>query len=255
MEPTLTNSINSTNFPTPMTKLDFSKTYWFNSLQMVTVVNPTADDYPFMVEMRHFVVKAGATEKLPGAIVNIYLDQMSKILAQGDNKLGFMADPNLMRVYFDKLIVDVENLVPEYNPTPAWMQGVAPSAIGQAAETPPWQQAVQPIQPQFAQPNQVSNQPDQTALIQQLMAKIETLEANQNSSQAPFQTQPVIQPSVADTVLKTEPTKTESPEQTKEFTYLDSTYKMTVNKNGDEMFFKNGRLTTAAEYAKSASML
>jgi hypothetical protein len=123
-------------------KDDFNKKYWFNTLQMVTVINPLTYDWPFMVEMRHFIVKAGSHESFPGVIANVYLDQMSKILAQDDDKLGFMADPALKKLYYDKLIVSVESLVHEHDNTPAYLKDVSQSArLNAPDETPPWERA------------------------------------------------------------------------------------------------------------------
>lgn len=123
-------------------KAAFNAKYWFNTLQMVTVVNPLEEDWPFMVEMRHYIIKKGAKERFPGVIANVYLDQMSKILAQHDEQLGNMADPELKKLYYDKLIVSVDSLVQEHDNRPAYLQHVAPEAMLEAPnEVAPWEQA------------------------------------------------------------------------------------------------------------------
>lgn len=119
MEPTAQNSIQP-GFS--MTTADFHNDYWFDSLQMVEVTNPLSYDWPFMVEGRHFIVKQGAQERLPGSIANIYLDQVSKIMAQDDDKLGFMADPNLKKLYYDKLIISKESMIQESRAVPGYLQ-------------------------------------------------------------------------------------------------------------------------------------
>lgn len=126
-----------------MTKAEWAAKYWFNGLQMVTVVNPKPVDWPFMVEMRHFIIKAGAQESFPGVIANVYLDQMSKILAQDEEKLEYMSDPNLKVIYYDRLIVDVKNLVNEVDQTPSYLQHVAPSAQVTQAEVAPWDESME----------------------------------------------------------------------------------------------------------------
>src|SRR5260221_3813940 len=89
--------------PGMLTKEQFNARYWFTTLQMVTVLNPAwyreggtgeavSRDFPFMVELRHFIIRAVQHERLPGIIANVYLDQMAKILAQNDDKLGYMSD-------------------------------------------------------------------------------------------------------------------------------------------------------------------
>lgn len=200
-----------------ITKEEFNKKYWFNSLQMVTVLNPKLEDWPFMVEMRHFIIKSGATERFPGVIANVYLDQMSKILAQDDDKLGYMADPSLKRLYYDKLIIDVEELVSDYSPTPEYLRNVPQSAQGTApSEKAPWEEN---------------------------MERASTVAPNV----APA-------PPVSAPELPEEPEAPPKPE-TKEFEVNGSKYKSVINKNGNAMFYKNGQMTTSAEYNRAASML
>lgn len=263
MQPTMANSIQQ---PTgAIDKLTFNKMYWFSALQMVEVINPawlkdgdgfTVQDYPFQVEMRHFFIKAGGKEKFPGVIANVYLDQMTKILAQNDGKLEFMSDPNLMKIYYDKLIVDVENLAPEYNPVPSYLRGVAPSAVGQAIDdTPPWEKNME--QARAMMPD---NAPQIDPRVSQLETKVNGMgdllgaiaeKMGIGTTTQPVTTSPPSVPIQETTIVApviTEPTE-------KQFQYLEDIFKMTIDKNGDEMFFKNGRRTSSAEYAKAASML
>lgn len=200
-----------------LTKEDFYKKYWFNSLQMVTVINPKPEDWPFMVEMRRFIIKSGATERFPGVIANVYLDQMSKILAQDDEKLGYMADPSLRRLYYDKLIVNVEELVNDYNPTPEYLRNVPVSAQGTApSEKAPWEENME-----------------------------RATDIAPNIAPAP----PVSIPETPE-----QPEVPAEPE-TKEFELEGSKYKSVINKKGNAMFYKNGQMTTSAEYNRAASML
>lgn len=240
-------------------KETFNKKYWFTSLQMVEVINPAwlkegdgfvAKDYPFMVEMRHFIIKSGGREKFPGVIANVYLDQMTKILAQNDGKLEFMADPNLMRVYYDKLIVDVENLAPEYNPIPTYLRDVAPSAVGQAKdETPPWQQNIE--QARSAMPD---NAPQVDPRVSQLEDKVNGMSGVLDAiagklgigEEAPEPVAPAPTPELV---------KAPAQPEERQFDFQDNTYKMTIDKNGDEMFFRDGRRVSAADYQKAASMI
>lgn len=110
------------NRPVFLSTEDFNKKYWYTPLQMVTVINPTENDFPFMVEMRNYMIKAGATERFPGIIANVYIDQMAKILAQEEDNFGHMSDPTLRAQYYDRLIVDVENMVQDYVPTPEYLK-------------------------------------------------------------------------------------------------------------------------------------
>lgn len=187
----------------PMTKDEFWKQYWFSPLQMVTLVNPKYD-YKFMVEGRNFFIKSGATEKLPGTVANVYLSQMSRIMAQDDDKMQYLSDFALMRQYYDALIVDVENMVKEVSNTPAYLSDVpAHVRAAEASETPPWQQPAAP--------------------------------------QAP------ISPPV-ETPKEVEPT-------TKEFELEGSKFRMVIDKNDKETYFRDGKRIDAPTYAKAASMV
>lgn len=133
---------------TPLTKKEFNDKYWFSPMQLVTVVNPKAEDYRFMVELRHFIIKAGATESFPGTVANVYLSHMTRILAQDDERMEYLSDPNLMKQYYDQLIVDVEDLARQDTSVPAYLQHVPQHTIEQPKETPPWQSKTEaPVMP------------------------------------------------------------------------------------------------------------
>lgn len=119
-----------------MEEKDFNEKYWQNSMKLVTVRNPTKDDYTFQAtietgvdittgkaktEQRHYIVKGGAEERLVGPVANMYLDQMSKIIAQNENKFQHMIDYSLRAQYYDRLIVDIEDLVNHYTPHPQYI--------------------------------------------------------------------------------------------------------------------------------------
>lgn len=221
--------------PTQMTTEWFNQRYWFTTLQMVEVLNPTwyreggtgeavSRDYPFMVELRHFIIRAGQHERLPGIIANVYLDGMSKILAQNDDKLGFMSDPNLMKYYYDQLIVDVEDMMPRVDSTPAYMRNIPQTVqAGPQPERAPWDSSMgerasdTPVQPIPAAPLPV---PDAVA--------------------------PLLAPQ--------EPTKPSAPES-HEFEQDGVKYKMVTAKDGRKMYYKDGRMTSEADYSKAASLL
>lgn len=198
----------------PMTKEEFWKVYWFTPLQMVTLINPKYD-YKFMVEGRTYLIRAGAKEKMPGTVANVYLSQMTRIMAQDDDKMQFLSDFALMRIYYDKLIVDVESLISETSSAPAYLSQVPEhmKAAG-APETPPWQ----------ATPSSI---PETNSDMKNTWGKQEE--------------------------------KTETPkvvkESTKEFELEGAKYKMTIDKNDKEMFFRDGTRIDAATYSKAASMI
>ncbi len=196
----------------PLTKKEFWDKYWFSALHMVTLINPLPEDYRFMVEMRHFVIKAGAQEQMPGTVANVYLSQMTRIIAQNDNKMEFLSDFNLMKQYYDALIVDAKSMMPEDNSQPAYLAQVPQNMRAEAPGTPPWQE------PQVQAPSAMP----------------------ENNS------------TMRDTLKETDLKETE---EVKEFELGQDKYKMVKSKKGQKMFYKNGKMTSEAEYAKSASML
>ena len=109
-----------------MDEQEFYKEYDYNNFKIVTVSNPTTKDYAFQITMqvgvdpasgkllteaRHYTVKAGSSERFPGVVARYYLDQMSKLLAQAEDKFKLFADFNTRKEYYDRLIVDVEDLI------------------------------------------------------------------------------------------------------------------------------------------------
>lgn len=208
----------------PMTKEEFWKVYWFSPLQMVTVINPKGYDYPFMVEGRKYMIKAGVKEKVPGTIANVYLSQMTRIQAQDDDKMNFLSDFALMRQYYDKFIVTVENLMSETNSAPAYLNNTPDHMkVSNTPETPPW------------------DAPAKSA-ISETNSDMSNTWGKQEETPVKQAPAPVTTPKTVE-------------ESTKEFEFEDAKYKMTVDKNDKEMFFKNGTRISAADYSKAASML
>jgi hypothetical protein len=120
-----------------MDEMEFVKKYYFDHLKMVTVKNPRSEDYIFGAtieagvdvatgklrsEQRTYRVQAGQRERLPGPIANMYLDQMTKLLAQDQDKFRFLIDFALKAQYYDELIVDVIDLIATYQPLPQYLQ-------------------------------------------------------------------------------------------------------------------------------------
>jgi hypothetical protein len=105
----------------------FLEKYGFTNFQTVTVANPTAEDHQFQVmievgvdratgkmrsEAKTYVVKAGGHERFPGVIAGMYLDQMSKKIAQGMKEgLAAIVNWNSRSKIYDDLIVDVDDLL------------------------------------------------------------------------------------------------------------------------------------------------
>lgn len=203
----------------PITMDDWRKTYWFSPVQMVNVVNPKPEAWNFMVEMRHFTVPAGGHERFPGPIANVYLDQMSKILAQDDDRLGYMSDPNLMKIYYDQLIVDVESLIKEATQLPAYLQTPTAGRLAtSSAERAPWDSGLGERATDIA-PNAAPVLP-------------------------PF-------PDAKQIVSPLAETKPEA----RQFEQDGSKYKLVVGVDGRKLHYKDSKLTTAAEFNRAASLL
>lgn len=104
----------------------FITKYGFNNFKIVTVSNPTTKDHEFQITMevgvdpvtgklrteaRKYVVKAGSSERFPGVVAQKYLDEMAKKLSQQEDKFKLYVDLGTRSEYYDRLIVDVEDLV------------------------------------------------------------------------------------------------------------------------------------------------
>lgn len=201
----------------PISKEDFTKQYWFNPYQNITVINPKDTDMPFMAEGRHFIVEAGANATFPGPIANVYLDKVSRIVAQDKDELGFMADPTLKKLYYDRLIVAVESTIHEVSSTPAYLKNVQPENLRAApTERAPWDASV-----------------------------------GERASDIPVQSPPPVISTPAQQSI--EPVK--PAESTKSFEFEGNKYKMTVAKDGRKMHFRGTVPISAAEYNKMASLL
>lgn len=113
----------------------FTDKYWKKNTEIVEVLNPRTVDYVFQAtvdtgidvstgrmkaEARRYMVKAGGSERFPGPIANMYLDQMSRILAQEDNRFDRMIDPSERAKYYDQLIVGTDDLISSYNELPQY---------------------------------------------------------------------------------------------------------------------------------------
>lgn len=124
----------------PMDEQQFSEQYWFDNLKRVTVVNPTDKDYIFQstievgvdvttgkmrVETRHFRVPAGGSETFPGPIAGQYLSQLSRILAQDQDKFQHYIDPLFRAQLYDSLIAEVTDLIQTYTPFPEYLEKAA----------------------------------------------------------------------------------------------------------------------------------
>lgn len=209
--------------PVGLTKAEFNKHYWFTSLQMVTIVNPMEVDFPFMVEMRHYMVKAGEQESFVGPIANVCLNHMAKTMAQNDERLEMMSDPTFVAATYKSLIIEVKNLAPEYDPTNNWQHRMN----REGADLPPW-----------AQP-----QAQAQAAPQADAAPTPPWE------QPPTDTQ--------QTPVPPSPPKNPKPpmkDKTKQFKLNGIVFK-SVTKDGQTDYFKNGKEISVADYSKAASLV
>lgn len=126
-----------------MEETEFNDKYWHTNTKIVTVVNPRTEDYVFQAasdvgidtssgkmktEIRHYRVPGGGNERFPGPIANMYLDQMSKLIAQDEDKIQFMIDYALKAQYYDQLIVSIEDLINSFQPSPEYLDKPKPEA-------------------------------------------------------------------------------------------------------------------------------
>lgn len=117
---------NGTQPQTPITtEEEFNRKFWYTPEQIVVVRNPLKVPFDFTVENRRYRVEAGKEQTLTGFIANVYLDQLSRIIAQNENKFEHMIDPALRAQYYDRLIVSFQDVVPVYNEIPDYLQSNA----------------------------------------------------------------------------------------------------------------------------------
>lgn len=233
-----------------LTKAQFVDRYWFTPLQMVRVRNAdwhinrdtgvrSSQDFIFMSEGRRFMVPANGEEEYVGPIANAYLKGISSALAQADNRFEALADPMYVAEYYNKLIVTVRDLAPEYNPVsieqlhaqqaaadlPPWMQQNPPQPATQNAPVPPWEQTVaQPVIAPSIPPAQPPSLPVH-----------------------PVQPQPT---GVTKGFQGTKLSESDS----KQFEYNGLTFKMVTAAEG-KTYFKNDQEIDVVTYNKAASMI
>ncbi len=224
-----------------ITQAEFNKFYWFSSLQMVTVVNPLPDAFQFRSEMRLYGVPAGGTESYVGTIANVYLDQMSKTIAQNKEQLELLADPTIRASYYKDLIIEVKDLNPQYDPTNNWQHRMQQAG----AEVPPWVKAEQ------SQQSPLTNTVAPTPPWEQPPMPVPNMERASEAAPTPPPTAPVAPASPTPAPTPPAPAK----EETKEFEHEGMKFKMVVDKNGDTMYFRDGRRIDGASYSKAASMV
>lgn len=227
--------------PVGLTRSDFNKYYWFTSLQMVTVVNPTKKDFPFMVEMRHYMVKAGEQESFVGPIANVFLNHMAKTIAQDEERLEQMADVTLIAAMYKDLIIEVKNLAPEYDPTNNWQHRMR----AEGAELPPWAQNQPAAQPGAQQ------SPAPTPPWEQAPIPPNTERASEVATTAPAAPQA---PPAAPSEPPRQPEPVTIKDETKSFDYNGIAFKA-VTKDGETRYYKNNKEITLADYSKAASMI
>lgn len=125
--------------------------YQHPNSEVVTVVNPTSSDYVFQAtvdaamdvrtgrprsEARQYMVPKGGSQRFPGSIANMYLDQMSRQLAGEENRLDRMVDWTERAKYYDQLTADTEDLIASYTPNPAYVDDNQHVATDVEAEVP-----------------------------------------------------------------------------------------------------------------------
>lgn len=102
----------------------FLDKYNFDNYVHITVSNPTTKDFTFLMmiqtgidrqtarpreEHRTFMVPAGSRERFVGSVANLYLDQMSKQIAQDAGTFGDISDWGARAKYYDDLIVSIDD--------------------------------------------------------------------------------------------------------------------------------------------------
>lgn len=114
---------------------EFSKKYVFNNFRLYTVMNPLTTVFKFkcttevgfdqelrraISETREYEVPAGGSQRFPGPVAGLYLDQMAKLVAQRDGKFARFIDYSFRDELYHDLIADEEDLINNYRAFPQY---------------------------------------------------------------------------------------------------------------------------------------
>lgn len=114
---------------------EFNLKWVFNNFRLYTVTNPLTETFKFkcttevgfsaelrkpVTETREYEVVAGGSQRFPGPVAGLYLDQMSKLKAQKDGKFGQIIDWSFRDEMYQKLVADMEDLVDNYKAFPQY---------------------------------------------------------------------------------------------------------------------------------------
>lgn len=114
---------------------EFNKKYPFNNFRLYTVLNPLTTNYKFkcttevgfnqelrkaVSETREYEVPAGGSQRFPGPVAGLYLDQMAKIKAQMDGTFARFIDYTFRDEMYHNLIADMEDLIDNYRAFPQY---------------------------------------------------------------------------------------------------------------------------------------
>ncbi len=82
----------------------------FGKHDIVTVTNPTEDDFSFAVDGEGMVVEAGATKRFPGMVANFYVKHMINHLITSENQVKKMLDMEYRQEVSGRIVVKVEKV-------------------------------------------------------------------------------------------------------------------------------------------------
>jgi hypothetical protein len=87
------------------------KEFSWSEDQQVTVTNPTAKPYKFMVHGKAYEVGAGKTVKMPGYIAWVYVYGQSVKAMQDDGTFTSLNDEGFKQTYYEKFVAGVDSVI------------------------------------------------------------------------------------------------------------------------------------------------
>lgn len=87
------------------------KEFKWSEDQQVTVVNPTKDDFKFMVHSKEYVIGAGRTAKMPGYIAWMYVYKLATKMAINAGDFNRWNEEGFRNKYYDKLVAGTDEVV------------------------------------------------------------------------------------------------------------------------------------------------
>lgn len=87
------------------------KEFTWTEDQQITVTNPTAEDFKWMVHSKQYELKAGQSAKMPGYIAWLYVYNQSVKMAQAEGSFNRWNEEGFRTTLYERFVAGVDDLV------------------------------------------------------------------------------------------------------------------------------------------------